>query len=333
VRSQAVALGLILGILASGSNGAAWAQPADDACPRPILHPERDLFPGQARRGSGRLQPETDSLFISPSGHLCRTFSIEPAEIASFQVATDRAPEPGRAFLLSSALPGVGQWYLGQQRWPAYLAVEVWAWIQFLDWRREGRRLQAQYRDLAWLVARRVSTGRRTDAGWDYYEALVQFRASGAYDADPNRAGIQPEDDSETFNGYVWGLAQEIFLPQDPEIPVEEGSESYQKAFQYYESRAYAPALAWDWGTNNLHREEYATLIREADEALRSSTGMVGVILANHLLSAVDALVSGRLGIAGRSEPSLELRLVPGPFCRSQIAISARIPSPFAHDR
>jgi len=274
-----------------------------------------------------------DSLFLSPSGNLCQSFSLESRPDAPWQVAADRAPSPGRAFLLSSALPGTGQWHLRQNRWPAYLAVEVWAWIQFLDWRREGRRLQTQYRDLAWLVARRVSTGQRTDAGWDYYEALVRFQASGAYDADPQTDGIQPEEDARTFNGYIWSLAQEIFLPQDPEVSVEEGSEPYQKAYQYYLSRAYAPTLAWDWGGNVLYREEYSTLIREADEALRSSTGMIGIILANHLLSAVDALVSGRLGIAGRTEPALELLMLPGPYAQGQVALSLRLPSPFFHDR
>jgi hypothetical protein len=274
-----------------------------------------------------------DPVYVTPSGRICRTFSLEADTRPPFQVATDRAPRPGRAFLLSSALPGAGQWYLGQERWPAYLAVEIWAWIQFLDWRREGRRLQSQYRDLAWLVARRVSTGRRIEAGWDYYEALTRFQASGAFDADPQEAGIQPEEDPETFNGSIWALAQQIYLPQDPENPVEEGSEPYEKAFQYYLSRAYSPSLAWDWGSNSLHKEQYTSLIREADEALRSSTGMIGVILANHLLSAVDALVSGRLGIAGRAEPSVEVRMVPGPFIHQQIALNIRIPDPLAHDR
>ena len=50
-----------------------------------------------------------------------------------------RTPEPGKAFLFSAVLPGAGQWFMDQDRWPAYLAVELWAWIQFLDSRREGQ--------------------------------------------------------------------------------------------------------------------------------------------------------------------------------------------------
>jgi hypothetical protein len=78
-----------------------------------------------------------------------------------------------------------------------------------------------------------------------------------------------------------------------------------------------------------LHQEEYAGLIRDSDEALRSSTSMIGVILANHLLSAVDALVSGRLGIAGQDEPSLQVSLLPGPMNTREIGLRVRLPTPF----
>jgi hypothetical protein len=268
---------------------------------------------------------------VTSDGHLCGSFSPEPFSIPARQVASDRAPSPGKAFLFSAVVPGAGQWHLGQGRWPAYLAVEIWAWIQFLDWRREGHRLQRQYKDLAWLVARRISTGRRTDAGWDYYEALTQFQASGAFDTDPLTDGIQPESDPATFNGTIWALAQQIFLPEDPENPIAPDSPAYDQAFDYYRSRAYAPSLAWDWGSNTLHQEEYGNLIREADEALRSATGMVGVIIANHLLSAVDALVSGRLGMADPDGPRVQAYLVPGPFYHQEVGLAVRLPTPFDH--
>jgi hypothetical protein len=278
---------------------------------------------GETRGGS--------ATYISGRGELCRALPYSPSDETLRQVASDRAPGPGKAFVFSSILPGAGQWYLGKNRWPAYVAVEAWAWIQFLDWRREGHKLQRQYKDLAWYVARRVSTGLRTDAGWDYYEAMTYFQASGAYDSDPLTPGVQPEEDTGTFNGSIWALAQEIYLPGDPDNPPEEGSEALEKAYNYYLSRAYAPNLAWDWGANTLHQDEYGTLIREADEALRSSTSMIGVILANHLLSAVDALVAGRLGIAGEADPSVEFALRPGPMNLGEVVLQFRIPDPLAY--
>ncbi len=319
-------------LLVPGSGQEVWGQTRDGGClklfPLSSGVPDPLFGPGLDEMSEGEPPP----FFVTQRGEVCRTLRDEPSDPA-WQAAMDRAPSPGKAFLLSAALPGAGQWFLGQDRWPAYLAVEAWAWLQFLDWRREGRHLQKQYKDMAWFVARRVSTGPRTDAGWEYYEALTNFHSSGAYDSDPLTPGVQPEENPETFNGSIWALAQEIYLPSDVETPVDEESDPYQRAFSYYLSRAYAPELAWDWGTDQLLQEEYGSLIEEADEALRSSTGMVGVILANHLLSAVDALVSGRLGIAGEIEPAVEFLLLPGPYHTQGVALQIRLPSPFANVR
>lgn len=331
MRPLDLAFALSLGIFSPLFPCGAWSQTPGPGCLSPLPQPPGAGPEFAATPTTTRPAEDPPELIATDQGHLCRRFRVEPSIRVDEQAATDRVPSPGKGFLLSAALPGAGQWYLGQNRWPAYLAVEAWAWLQFIDWRRKGHRLQGQYRDLAWFVARRVSTGRRTEAGWDYYEALTKFQSSGAYDADPLTAGVQPEQDPRTFNGSIWVLAQEIYIPQDPEIPVDEGSEPYQQAFDYYMSRAYAPAFAWDWGSNTLHKEKYGILIREADEALRSSTGMIGVILANHLLSAVDALVSGRLGVAGEQDPTARFLLQPGPFDARSAAFQLRIPDPFSH--
>jgi len=54
---------------------------------------------------------------------------------------------------------------------------------------------------------------------------------------------------------------------------------------------------------------------------------MVGVIIANHLLSSVDALVTGRLLQERAAEPLIELSLFPGPFHQDALALSVRIPT------
>lgn len=221
-------------------------------------------------------------------------------------------PGPGRAFLYSVVVPGAGQWLLDQERWPPYAAFELWGWIQLLDSRRDGRALQRRYRDLAWLVARRVSTGARRDGSFEYYEALANFRASGAFDADPARVGIQPELDETTFNGSVWALARALYFPAgEPEPP--EDSPEYRKALEYYRRRAYPAEYAWDWGENGLEQGAYARLIRDSDELLRRATIMLGVLVGNHLVSAIDALVSARLQAARLPPVRLEALFAPEP--------------------
>lgn len=265
---------------------------------------------------------------VTPAGELLESLlplEAGPAPTQSFQ---PQIPGPGRAFLYSALLPGLGQRTMGQDRWIAYLAGEAWAWIQFFQRRREGHSLQRRYRELAWLVARRVSSGPRVDGNFEYYEAMTQFPSSGAFDADPDITGVQPEDDPDTFNGSIWILARQIFFLDDPEQPAGEDSDQYQDALRYYRSRAYTPDFAWNWGTNTLQQGEFTGLIRSSDENLRRSTTMIGVILANHLLSAVDALVSGRLGQVGSGSPTVQLHLIPGPFHQHTLFLTLRIPSP-----
>ncbi len=207
-----------------------------------------------------------------------------------------RATEPGagRAFALSAALPGAGQRQLGLDRWVGYAAIEALGWLHYLDRRGDGRGLERRYRDLAWEVARRGSVGQRRDGDFEYYEALARYRESGAYDADPNRAGVQPERAEETYNGSVWALARAIYYPADT-VTLPDTAPERRLALDYYQAHAVGPEFAWSWGVGGTAQQSYRDLMRDSDEALRSATRTLGLILANHLVSAVDALVSARL--------------------------------------
>lgn len=328
MRFGSFALALLLSLVTLAGLQPIGAQQVARSCPFPPPRPGEGSAFAPSRIGPGEGADRPPPYFVSSSGNLCQRLDLEAPLGPDPQAVGRRPPEPGKAFLLSALLPGAGQRLLGQDRWTAYAAAEIWAWIQFLDKRREGKKLQRRYQDLAWYVARRISSGVRTDAGWDYYEALTQYESSGVYDRDPQEPGVQPETDPSTYNGRIWTLAQEIYLPEDPEIPADEGSKAYMEAVQYYLSRAYKPDLAWNWGANSLHRKEYIDLIRASDENLRHSTTMIGVILANHLLSAVDALVSGRLRMVPPEEPRVAVLLQPGPVGLGQVALQLRLPLP-----
>ena len=317
-------LGILLVGLSAAGLGSPVAGQSSESCWTPHPDPGRqEVVPAsrslRTHSGEGPL-----AVSLSPSGRLCRVFSLSDPDAPPEQAVGEQPTRPGTAFLLSTFVPGLGQRVQGQGRWVGYAAVEVWAWLQYFSRRKEGRALQREYRDLAWFVARRFSSGVRQDGDWEYYEALTKYAASGAYDDDPLTPGIQPEEDPDTFNGRIWALAQEIYLPGTAE---DQTSDQWEQAFQYYASRAYSPALAWDWGSNDLHQSEYVRMIRSSDENLRRSTGMIGVILANHLLSGVDALVSGRLAAAGAEAVSLDFQLVPSPFRSHQLALEVRLPT------
>lgn len=230
----------------------------------------------------------------SARAQIARPVSLLPPSIPAHLAVGKGEPSPIGAFLASAIVPGAGQYSLGAGRWVAYVGVEAWAWINWVDTRNEARGLEADYRDLAWSVARRIGTGNRLDREFEYYEAMSGYSESGSFDADPALAGIQPEEDTSTFNGDVWELARAIFYPAGSDTLAPD-PQAQAAALQYYETHAIQPAFAWSWGSNRLEHQQFRALIHRSDEAARSATTLLGVILVNHVVSAVDALLSARL--------------------------------------
>jgi hypothetical protein len=205
---------------------------------------------------------------------------------------------------LSLVLPGAGQHLLGQDRKWAYLALEIAGWAFFVERRRAGSDYRDRYRDFAWENGR-VQGSLRIDGDFDYYERLAHWTRSGAFDRDAASAGIQPELDDATFNGSVWSLATRIYLGGATNVP--ESDPAYQSALAYYSAEAYATELLWDWTAAAGAQSDYADLLDTSDGRFRQATAVLGIIIANHILSAADAYISSR----GRS--GLSLRVLPDP--------------------
>lgn len=211
---------------------------------------------------------------------------------------------PAAAAGRSLVLPGWGQWHLGQRRAWAYLLVEAGVWAVHLELQASGRHFSDLYRDAAWTTGR-IQAGSRVEGPWAYYEAMTEWTRSGAFDADPNRPGIQPEEDPSTFNGAKWALARGIYFPEGT-VPAETDP-AYQAALAYYEKRSFGTAYLWDWTGKDAALAEYKHLINRSDARFREASATLGAVLANHLLSAVDAYVSARGG------PRSALRVTPEP--------------------
>ncbi|HUF76239.1 MAG TPA: hypothetical protein VMM35_08160 [Longimicrobiales bacterium] len=226
-----------------------------------------------------------------------------PTRPAEPQTTLSPSPSPIEPTLLSLALPGAGQHVLRQDRKWLYLALEVAGWALWVERRAAAFDYRDRYRDYAWEGAR-IQAGARVEADFEYYERLTQWTRSGAFDADPASPGVQPEVDPLTYNGSVWSLASQIHLPPGPLPP--ETDPAYQSALAYYQDRAYGTALLWDWTAGSGSQQELARLIEESDSRFGHATTVLGAVIANHLLSAVDAYISAQ----GRSSPA-RIRVVP----------------------
>ncbi len=208
---------------------------------------------------------------------------------------TPKAPLVG---LLSAVVPGAGEYVLHLDRWVPLLAAEAFGWWQYRAHRQEGRAFERRYRQLACEVARIrfVPGGCRDSSDFEYYETMgkKQWSSSGAWDMDPETPGVQPETDTMTYNGHVWLMANQLYP----------GS---SLALDYYRQHGIPEAYRWNWGGNTLEQTYYDELIRRGDDSFRTSTRILGLIIANHLASAVDAFISARLRELGRA-PQVEVR-------------------------
>lgn len=201
---------------------------------------------------------------------------------------------------LSALVPGVGQGLLRQQRGIVYLAAEGYLILRALGAQRDARRERDAYREIARTVARAPFGADRPGGAWEYYERLQYVLESGAYNRTPG-AVLSPETDPATFNGSIWRLARETFW-RDPDVAPDPSSPEYQGAIAFYERRAVGEQFRWSWRDAQLEQDLYRQTIERSNDASRQARQMVGLLLANHALSLVDAYVSVRLRLFGDAE-------------------------------
>ncbi len=234
---------------------------------------------------------------------LARTFPATRADEAPaavfgsawkyFGEKKDTARATPWSILASAIVPGTGQAWLGQDRFVAYLAVEAYAWARYAADAREGRQARSSYRNLASEVARRPFSTTRPVGDFDYYERMEHFAESGAFDAIPGGA-LDPEPDTTTANGATWLLARQNFW-SNPSVPPPRESAEYKFAEEFYRERAVGPEYRWSWSNAQLEYAEFRRTIRRSNNAYRNSLEDLGLVIANHALSTVDAFITVRL--------------------------------------
>jgi hypothetical protein len=193
----------------------------------------------------------------------------------------------------SALVPGAGQALLGSRRAIAYAVAEGIGWIVYTRQTRDGDRQRALYRSLSRTVARAQFVPDGPTGDWDYYERMEKFVASGAYDAVAG-GDVDPELDPTTYNGSIWLLARQTYW-RDPNTAPGTQSPEYQSALQFYERRAVPAALQWSWAGAAEGFQRYRRSIAASNNSFRQAEQTAGLVIANHILSAVDAYVSLRL--------------------------------------
>lgn len=204
-----------------------------------------------------------------------------------------RGPSLLAATFASAVIPGAGQVLLKSRRAFFYVAAEAYGWIRYSKHHRDGDKFRARYRELSRTVARAPFDPDGPDGDWDYYERMEKFAASGAYDSVPG-GDVDPDPNPSTYNGSIWLLARQTYW-RDPNVSPAPTSPEFQSALAFYTGRAVPTALQWSWVGAADGFQQYRRSIAASNGAFRRAEHTAGLIIANHLLSAVDAYITVRM--------------------------------------
>ena len=189
---------------------------------------------------------------------------------------------PGRALLFSAVLPGAGEFYAGAwKRAALFFGLEVAGLALWSSWNGEGKDLETKFRELA-----------DSDKGWDVLDYLawdsssISSRSSKTHHL-PCQEFI--EDDGKEFSDcpdkqqyYELIGKYDQFIAGWTDVNDPTGN-----AVEFSEIDS----------VENYHsaqRLDYEDRRNESNKLLKRATNVTGLILVNHVLSAISAARAAR---------------------------------------
>ncbi len=129
---------------------------------------------------------------------------------------------------------------------------------------------------------------------------MEKYVESGVFTRLPG--SVLPETDVATYNGWLWGDVKQRYAV-GADVQTDNGTADYRRAINEYLERAIREEYRWSWRNAELEQDIYRGAIRNKNQANRDAMSNLRLVLANHLLAMLDALVtlrlSGRLGAGG----------------------------------
>ena len=239
-----------------------------------------------------------------------------------------------RAFLLSALVPGVGEWYAGsKKRGLAFLGAEAALWGMWAVWKSKGKDLEEEFRAVA-------------DEHWDP-EDYIAWRTSTISN---NSSITHALPCSSEVHGYIVEARREGKLQAGEKLSELDRSAVFggcapSQIQQYYELLGKYDQFVAGWddlrrggstgnaavptevdSVENFHSERRLRYEDDRDESnrfLKRASTISGVILINHVISAIDAARVARARAAGADEASLRRRtrlaLVMQPWVQTRV--------------
>ncbi|MCY3666231.1 MAG: hypothetical protein OXH81_11275 [Gemmatimonadetes bacterium] len=230
-----------------------------------------------------------------------------------------------RSFLLSALVPGLGQWYAGsKKRGLVFLGAEAALVGMWVAWKGKGNDLEQEFRAVA-------------DEHWDPRSYLAW------------RGSEKSKESSITHSLPCSSEVVDVYIPAIQQSgSADFGGCAPSEIQQYYELIGKYDQYVAGWddlkrvrrdgsignaaaptevdSVENFHSERRLRYEDQRDESnrfLKRASTISGVILINHVLSALDAARVARARAAGADEAALQRRtrfaLVMQPWVRSHV--------------
>ena len=227
-----------------------------------------------------------------------------------------------RSFLLSALVPGLGQWYAGsKKRGLVFLGAEAALVGMWVAWKGKGNDLEQEFRAVA-------------DEHWDPLNYLAW------------RGSEKSKESSITHSLPCSSEVVDVYIPAMQQSgSADFGGCAPSEIQQYYELIGKYDQYVAGWddlrrgsstgnaaaptevdSVENFHSERRLRYEDQRDESnrfLKRASTISGVILINHVLSALDAARVARARAAGADEAALQRRtrfaLVMQPWVRSRV--------------
>ncbi|MCY3789931.1 MAG: hypothetical protein OXH63_14210 [Gemmatimonadetes bacterium] len=229
-----------------------------------------------------------------------------------------------RSFLLSALVPGLGQWYAGsKKRGLVFLGAEAALVGMWVAWKGKGNDLEQEFRAVA-------------DEHWDPLNYLAW------------RGSEKSKESSITHALPCSSEVVDVYIPAMQSGSADFGGCAPSEIQQYYELIGKYDQYVAGWddlkrvrrdgsignaaaptevdSVENFHSERRLRYEDQRDESnrfLKRASTISGVILINHVLSALDAARVARTRAAGADEAALQRRtrfaLVMQPWVRSRV--------------
>jgi hypothetical protein len=237
-----------------------------------------------SQAGAGELPPANPLLQTWPALSAAKD-APKPRRISAAPQAEEKSPR--RAFLLSAVLPGAGEFYAGAtKRAIGFFSVEALALGLYFSWKGKGDDIEQEFRDVAaeswdpvayleWRTSTRASRFSSITHALPCSSFVAEGGVPGSLRGCSGRETQQYYELIGKYNQYIAGW--DDVVRTDSNSPVQPTDIDSVESFSSQKRLAY-----------EVRRDD-------SNGYLKRASNILGLILVNHALSAIDAARAARL--------------------------------------